>query len=266
MSVSFPGAVQRGTAVGARRAGRREVFRRCLFSDGGVCSNFPIHLFDSAIPSWPTFGISLHEIPASNADPESGVASDRRKRGRSVCLPESQLERAKDQWNEFESEPAAVERLSGFFGALLSTTKDWNDATLARLPGVRDRVVQVGLHPGIGGLNILMTGEADQGPGRTGGEAGLQAAGAVCLARRAAERRRPMAGTSIAGCGFNVLRDSLSQSLAGLTWAAVAGLATASRFATRSARRSTNRRCGQNAGSQLLQPHRRPRWKARWPR
>ena len=33
--------------------------RRCWFSDGGICSNFPIHLFDSAIPGWPTFGISL---------------------------------------------------------------------------------------------------------------------------------------------------------------------------------------------------------------
>ena len=32
---------------------------KCWMSDGGLCSNFPIHLFDSFLPKWPTFGISL---------------------------------------------------------------------------------------------------------------------------------------------------------------------------------------------------------------
>ena len=34
-------------------------FRRCWFSDGGISSNFPIHLFDGLVPVWPTFGIHL---------------------------------------------------------------------------------------------------------------------------------------------------------------------------------------------------------------
>lgn len=32
-------------------------FSRCWFSDGGISSNFPIHLFDGLVPIWPTFGI-----------------------------------------------------------------------------------------------------------------------------------------------------------------------------------------------------------------
>ena len=34
------------------------------FSDGGICSNFPLHLFDSPLPRWPTFGLNLRETRA----------------------------------------------------------------------------------------------------------------------------------------------------------------------------------------------------------
>jgi Patatin-like phospholipase len=30
---------------------------RCWFSDGGICSNFPVHFFDEPLPRWPTFAI-----------------------------------------------------------------------------------------------------------------------------------------------------------------------------------------------------------------
>lgn len=33
--------------------------KKCWFSDGGISSNFPIHLFDAPLPLWPTFGIKL---------------------------------------------------------------------------------------------------------------------------------------------------------------------------------------------------------------
>ncbi|MCB1581459.1 MAG: patatin-like phospholipase family protein [Xanthomonadales bacterium] len=36
-----------------------KVPRLCWYSDGGITSNFPIHLFDNMFPSRPTFGISL---------------------------------------------------------------------------------------------------------------------------------------------------------------------------------------------------------------
>jgi len=37
------------------------------FSDGGICSNFPLHLFDSPLPRWPTFCLNLRETRADYA-------------------------------------------------------------------------------------------------------------------------------------------------------------------------------------------------------
>ena len=42
---------------------------RCWMSDGGLCSNFPIHLFDSFVPRWPTFGISLQKRGKYHLEP-----------------------------------------------------------------------------------------------------------------------------------------------------------------------------------------------------
>ena len=61
MSLSFPllfaavplWAIDYGWPRGQR------TFRRCMFADGGISSNFPIHLFDGLLPLWPTFGIEL---------------------------------------------------------------------------------------------------------------------------------------------------------------------------------------------------------------
>jgi hypothetical protein len=83
---------------------------------------------------------------------------------------------------------------------------------------VRERVAQVGLHPGFGGLNILMTPEQIRHLGELGGEAG----------RRLLDRfARPTGPTGVADgwsehrwVRFNVLRDCLARSLSGLTWAA----------------------------------------------
>ncbi|MEH2623782.1 putative acylesterase/phospholipase RssA [Bradyrhizobium sp. AZCC 1719] len=221
MSVSFPVLFSAVPLwILDKRDEHKHVFRRCLFCDGGICSNFPIHLFDSPIPSWPTFGISLYEIPPSkqasararlpwwswfswwrfwrrrlawiwlarrwwSGTPWTGLP----RRYGVVRLPRDHLEGSEDQWNEFETEPESVERLSGFFSALASTTINWNDATLARLPGVRERVARVGLRSGIGGLNILMTKKEIEGLADPGARGGAQAAQALCLSRRVAFRR-----------------------------------------------------------------------------
>jgi predicted acylesterase/phospholipase RssA len=221
MSISFPILFSAVPLWVLDKRGKEHVFRRCLFCDGGICSNFPIHLFDSPIPSWPTFGISLHEIPASKAGTVNGSASLPKQA--QVRLPGSPLEKGEDQWNEFETEPEPIERLTGFFSALASTTINWSDATLARLPGVRERVVRIGLPPGVGGLNIRMKEEdirdlADQG----------RVAALKLLKRYALLAPRPC-GELADGWNehrwvrLNVLRDSLSRSLAGLTWASSQG-------------------------------------------
>jgi predicted acylesterase/phospholipase RssA len=54
------------------------------FSDGGICSNFPIHFFDSWLPTHPTFGINLTALPRDafdtqlvrSADGAKSVATD----------------------------------------------------------------------------------------------------------------------------------------------------------------------------------------------
>lgn len=217
MSVSFPVLFTMVPLWALDEKAAPPVFRRCLFSDGGLCSNFPIHLFDSPVPAWPTFGVSLHELPRSSK--KDGVtASSGPPPEEAVTLPQDHRQGHEDRWNDFGERPDTSDRLTGFIGALLSTTKDWNDAMLARLPGVRDRIVHVGLPPGIGGLNILMSGEQIRFLAELGGEA----------ARRLLKRFARPSGPGGMADGwnehrwvrFNLLRTCLSETLAGLTWSA----------------------------------------------
>ncbi|GFJ81259.1 patatin-like phospholipase family protein [Phytohabitans houttuyneae] len=45
--------------------------RRHWFSDGGISSNFPIHLFDAWVPTRPTFGLNLVQIDRNNPSKEA---------------------------------------------------------------------------------------------------------------------------------------------------------------------------------------------------
>ena len=128
---------------------KREL-QRCWFSDGGICSNFPIHLFDNFLPKWPTFGISLGRRSVFRADEP-------------VWLPQYHNEGRADTWNRFgdefsapgfKSRRAPLQRLVGFAMSIIATAKDWNDNTEMRMPGVRERVVRVGFCRGEGELNI----------------------------------------------------------------------------------------------------------------
>lgn len=218
MSVSFPvlfTAVPMWTLDTTTQPHR---FRRCLFSDGGLCANFPIHLFDSPVPAWPTFGIALHEVPwKQKTDSQREVKCAEVMRD-AISLPEDHREGVGDRWNGFEYEEHAGDRLFGFAAAVIGTMKDWNDATLSRLPGVRDRVVNVGLRRGIGGLNILMTESMIRCLGETGVEA------AKTLLARFSRGSTP--GGMAQGWNehrwvrFNVLQRCLSETLKGLGWAA----------------------------------------------
>ena len=223
MSVSFPvlfKAVPLWT-VERKRAPRQPDelrMRRCLFADGGFCSNFPIHLFDSAVPDWPTFGIALRDLIH---DKQSDVESQKKQMIDSIQLPEHHHHQIEEAWQDFDEQTGLLGRLGGFVGAMLAAVKDWNDATVARLPGVRDRVVRLGLAPGIGGLNILMTGQQIRALAIVGGEA----------ARRLIERFSSPGGPDGLARGwtehrwvrFNILRECLTESLAGFGASAAAG-------------------------------------------
>jgi deferrochelatase/peroxidase EfeB/predicted acylesterase/phospholipase RssA len=117
--------------------------KECWLSDGGLCSNFPIHLFDSFVPKWPTFGISLQT--RCKHRPEQAV-----------WLPEKHYQGGADTWDRF-ADAKGLKRLIGFLLSLWTATWRWNDMTMMRMPGVRDRVVRVFLKEGEGGVNIKMS-------------------------------------------------------------------------------------------------------------
>jgi predicted acylesterase/phospholipase RssA len=119
-------------------------FQRCWFSDGGISSNFPIHLFDGFVPRWPTFGISLE--PPNEGQVKPFV----------VTLPKNYSEGCGERWDSFDKKESAASRFGGFVRAIVGAMQNWNDNSLARMPGVRDRIARVKLRNDLGGMNLNM--------------------------------------------------------------------------------------------------------------
>lgn len=150
---------------------------RCWFSDGGLTSNFPIHLFDTPLPKRPTFGINLipHDVEASE------VVEDEKKtltRVGGVGIGGVQDEKVPKEWkmiwmpsrnasgigsaarfNKFEGENNEKPSVAGFFFALFDTARNWGDTELLALPGYKERVVHVKLASDEGGMNLKMDPE-----------------------------------------------------------------------------------------------------------
>ncbi len=135
-----------------RAAGEREL-RRCWLTDGGVCTNFPIHLFDAAHPRWPTFGLMLSRRLQDHRDA-------------AVWLPERHLDGRADNWNgkvpgelpTFGFQRHPVGGLFHLLFGMVNTAREWSDNLTSRLPHVRNRVLRMALKPGEGQLNIAMPG------------------------------------------------------------------------------------------------------------
>jgi hypothetical protein len=132
-------------------SGQKEWWRT-WYSDGGIGSNFPIHFFDSALPTRPTFGLDLWPLESTRDE---------------VYLPEKNNAGWRDRWNRFEGKG-----LVGFLGALINAIHAWSDNLQARAPGFRDRVVHVGLSGREGGLNLNMSQDLIVSLGARGGRAG----------------------------------------------------------------------------------------------
>jgi predicted acylesterase/phospholipase RssA len=141
MSLSFPGLI---CAVPLWRRdftlipAERNKLRRCLFSDGGLSSNFPIHFFDHLLPNHPTFAISLDEYnPNRNRD--------------HVWLPPTNIA---GSGSGIPVQP--FNGLPDFLMRLIDSAKDWQDNLQSVLPGYRERIVHVALEPDEGGINLNM--------------------------------------------------------------------------------------------------------------
>ena len=150
MSLSFPvllSAVPLHAIDFTRREKRNRVPVRCWFSDGGLSSNFPVHFFDSPIPSRPTFAFNLRpfnpDYPRSTVESENVSSPRTNRQGRDVT------------WRYFD-QGAGWAQVARFLGAIFDTTQNWADNTLLTLPGYRERVAHVYLEPNEGGLNLVM--------------------------------------------------------------------------------------------------------------
>lgn len=143
MSLSFPGLIsavplwRRDWQV-AGPDGKKGVYRRCLFSDGGISSNFPIHFFDALLPRRPTFGISLTAWdPARHGDERVHLSN------------------APTQSTSLPIRP--VKGLGAFVFAILNTAKDWQDTLQSKLPGYAERIIEIRLDDAReGGMNLAM--------------------------------------------------------------------------------------------------------------
>lgn len=164
MSLSFPGLISAvplhridHTLIGAPENAR---IRRCLFSDGGVSSNFPVHFFDQLLPHTPTFGISLaaHDpLRVSGSEPGGGRVVLPTGAGSGRLMP-----------------TIPFSGLGGFVMAMFNSAKDWQDSLQSILPGYRERIVTVNLKPEEGGLNLSMMPETVTLLGDLGEQAGAE--------------------------------------------------------------------------------------------
>lgn len=153
MSMSFPvllSAVPLYTVENVGGGAVRPL--RHWFSDGGMCSNFPIHFFDSPIPRWPTFGINLRYFDEHRGTPRGPAAPETR-----IYVPESDDDRA-FSFNY----PIEDGKITSFFGAIKSAMQNWLDFAQMDYPGFRDRIAQVYLNSKEGGMNLAMPKEAIQ--------------------------------------------------------------------------------------------------------
>ncbi|SFV14692.1 patatin-like phospholipase family protein [Pseudoduganella namucuonensis] len=165
LSLSFPVLLQavplyrlRHTEGDGVRGGRTGVTKIWL-SDGGLTSNFPIHFFDSLLPTRPTFGITLQATLAERAPPEARV-----------FLPASN----NAGWTPAYTDVGDAQGLPSpfaFAGALLRTIRTWRHEALKRAPGFRDRIVQIRHTRQEGGLNLNMPPEAIQAMSESGAAA-----------------------------------------------------------------------------------------------
>ncbi|GAA3284266.1 patatin-like phospholipase family protein [Dactylosporangium vinaceum] len=109
------------------------------FSDGGITSNFPVHLFDTLLPAWPTFGLNLGDHPPAFPHQD-------------VWLPQD--------WQASRAPAAKAPRsLFDFAFTILDTARNWRDTMQTGMPGYRGRVAWVRQRPDEGGNNLFMPRE-----------------------------------------------------------------------------------------------------------
>lgn len=138
MSLSFPGLVSAVPLVAqTSTADGDDYFPPAImwFSDGGMSSNFPMHVFDTPLPERPTFGINLASVQG----------------GEGQIFPPPQ-----DPCAPIHLKATPIGSVAGFVKSILDTMQNWVDNTQIGIPGYRDRIVTIGQAKGQGGMNLMM--------------------------------------------------------------------------------------------------------------
>jgi hypothetical protein len=137
-------------------------FVKLWFTDGGLCSNFPVYLFDSPLPTRPTFAINLGKFSAGQEPSddqrrnlEYATSNSQGILPTTITIPEKGF--------------AAV---GGFASAAFNTARNWQDSAHLSLPGYRDRIVRVLQTKNEGGMNLNMSTTTIQTLAERGREAG----------------------------------------------------------------------------------------------
>ena len=135
LSLSFPGLISAVPLQFIDYARKPEHVAMVIawLSDGGIASNFPMHLFDSPFPGRPTFGFDLQPMTVEHGS-EPVIIPQRRGGGPSHGLS----------------------GLLGFAKAILETMQNWSDSTQLGMNTFSDRVPEIRLSKDQGGINLTM--------------------------------------------------------------------------------------------------------------
>lgn len=128
------------------------VATRIWFSDGGIGSNMPLHMFDDLLPEHPTFAVNLK---AKHPDFEIQTPERPDNKGGRIYLPDDNCGGRLRYWPA----PADEQPLGGLLGfvrSIVDTMQNWRDEIAFPYPGYRDRIVQISQRPDEGGLNLDM--------------------------------------------------------------------------------------------------------------
>ncbi|MGW9629657.1 hypothetical protein ACWGST_03075 [Agromyces sp. NPDC055520] len=128
-------------------------FQRLWFTDGGLCSNFPLHLFDAPLPTRPTFAINLGPF-----HPKATVHTEFDEQWRNVWFAKTNKGGLMPDYHDIPGR--GLPALMGFAKAAVLTARTWTDSSHLDVLGYRDRILRINHTGAEGGLNLAMDGPA----------------------------------------------------------------------------------------------------------
>lgn len=116
---------------------------RLWFSDGGIGSNFPIHLFDKPIPRWPTFGLKILDESPRKTSTNSSLKA---------YIPFGHLDGMDDNllyskdnsgFTNIDEKKSSIRSFIKMVFSIYTSAKDGHDQSFLRMPDVRNRIVRI---------------------------------------------------------------------------------------------------------------------------